>query len=194
MRPGQTIRLFIALAAAVVLLLTGCNPAKKVLQQQEDYRNLVNDFVAHNPPAIDTGITIKPGKSDTVQLIVVLTATDSAAIQKAKDSLQAAFAIKYAATAADCERQVSEAFETGKQQALYQLSKQKTIKPRPDTVEKLMYPTLYIESLKHQVASLEGQLMASEKKQSWLWHFIFSLVANVILVILIIQLSTAKRK
>jgi hypothetical protein len=194
MRPGQTIRFFIALAASVVLLLTGCNPAKKVLQQQEDYRNLVNDFIAHNPPAIDTGVTVSHGKPDTVNLIAILTANDSAAIKKAKDSLQAVFAIKYAATAADCERQVSEAFETGKQQALYWINKQKIIKPGIDTVKINLYPTLYIEGLKHRIATLEGRLIETENKQSWLWYFIGSLVVNVILVILIIQLSTAKRK
>ena len=176
------------------MLLPGCNPAKKALKEQQALRELQNDFILHNPPAIDTNTKYLPGKVDTVQVIVILTVKDSTAVQKVKDSLKAAFTHTNAALTADCERQVNEAFETGKAAALYQLSKQKVAKPRPDTIEKTVYPTLYIEGLKNKAATLQGQLIECQAKQSWLWYFIFSVIANVIFIILIIQLSTAKRK
>lgn len=198
MRPGQTIRLFIALAAAVIILLTGCNPAKQVLKDQQAYRDLINDYNANTAPAVDTGVTVRKGIIDTFYFKPLLSPADNAAQQATKDSLinlLANSATENAVQMADCERQVKEAFDAGEKQALYLLSKQKQTKQRPDTIEKLLYPTLYIEGLKGKISSLEGQLQEAHKNKNWLWHFIISAAAAIVfLIILLYQIFNCKRK
>lgn len=184
MRPGQTIYLFIALCFAVVILMC-CNPAKKVAKQQQEYEKLINDYLAKHPQQLDTALIFIQGGNDTVkQFIPVI---NTAALLHIEDSLKNAIRIKYADVLQDCDRQVSEAFNTGYDQARYEISQQKVFKPRPDTLIRTVARVDYENSLKEQISGLKFELKAAYDKPNYLLYLILSILLNLLLVTVIVK-------
>lgn len=192
MKPAISYRLLFALLTAAAVLLLSCNPAKKVMDQQQQYERLINDYLVKHPQQIDTSFVLLPGKTDTVPVPVPV--VDSIALKKAKDSLQKAIAEKYDDIQADCSRQVNEAFETGYQQARYEFSQQKQLVKQPDTLQIKLQLTTQIDALKATVntlqqdkANLTGQLQQANKKQSFFWYLIASIFLNGVLLTLLFR-------
>ena len=192
MKPAIPYRLLFALIAAAVVLLLSCNPAKKVMYQQQQYERLINDYLVKHPQQIDTVTEYIPGKPQLVPVPVPV--VDSALLKRVKDSLQRAVAAKYDDIQADCSRQVNEAFETGYNQARYEFSQQKDTVKTPDTIKLKLQLTTQIDALQATVntlqqdkANLTGQLQQSQKKQSFFWYLIASIFLNGVLLTLLFR-------
>lgn len=86
MKPAISYRLLFALLTAAVVLLLSCNPAKKVMDQQQQYERLINDYLVKHPQQIDTITEYIPGKPKLVPVPVPV--IDTVVLRKVKDSLQ----------------------------------------------------------------------------------------------------------
>lgn len=176
MRQRKTIFYIIALAFTVCLS-SGCNPIKQAGKRQAQFEDVILNYIKAHPPRIDTNTVYIPGKQVPVLVL------DSTRLQQVKDSLQTALKLKYLADGQDCERQVNEAFETGKQAALFQFLNS----PRnaPDTIKKTVYNTDVEDGYIRENANLKGQIAEQEKElqssQKWLWLFIGSVALNAVL-------------
>lgn len=183
MKPAISYRLLFALLTAAVVLLLSCNPAKKVMDQQQQYERLINDYLVKHPQQIDTITEYIPGKPKLVPVPVPV--IDTVVLRKVKDSLQKKLAAKYDDIQADCSRQVNEAFETGYNQARYEFSQRKDTVKTPDTIKLKLQLTTQLNALKATVnqlqqdnAKLTGQLQQAQKKQSFFWYLIASIFLN----------------
>lgn len=177
---------FLIIAASVCLLLLACNPIKKAGRDQALLDGLVEQRLKQHPPSIDTNTVYLRGKDSLVPYPVPV--VDPLQLQEKLDSLQKAIKVQYG-NAVDCERQIREAFNAGRQQALYELSQIKLRWPVPDTIKKFISNTTVETALRKELAFTQGQLQAERGKFSWLWPFIISICGNAILIYL--QVSQA---
>ena len=146
-----TARFYFALIVIISLLLSfGCNPAKQVMKNQAAYDKLINDYLVNHPQRIDTLTELIPGGVDSVFYPVLR--VDSVRMNEIKDSLQ----IVLSDSENDCARAISEAFETGYQQAAYTYKSQKFEKPRPDTIRTKYKDVDYENALKKTSCSTSG--------------------------------------
>jgi len=167
------------------MFIYGCNPAKRLQKNNEQYQQIINDYLVNNPPRIDSMVELIPGGIDTLYYPKMV--LDSVRMQAIKDSLQKAFHN----TEKDCVREINEAFETGKQQALYELQRKTFTRPRPDTIIKKMYRIGYENGLLKKIEQLTAEGFEKEKtiaqKQSLIWGCLAVTLLLLVAVIYIIQ-------
>lgn len=121
-------RILIALS---ILILTGCDAAKKVLKNQMQFEQVGRAWALKNPCTNDSAIIFLPGRIDSIPYVI---AVDTALLNAKADSVTKALAKKYNYDVAECNRQVSEAFNTGFDEAVFEISKQKMPVKLPDTI------------------------------------------------------------
>lgn len=176
-------RMLFALLATCIIL--SCNPAKRLAKQQQQFQSMLAEYILLHPPIVDTVTKVLPGKIDTVPVPVPV--MDYGRLKKSLDSLRVVLKGRYIADSQDCERQINEAFETGRQAAIFEFSQQKIIRPRPDTVYRKTSNVDYENALKLKLQQSELARMAAEGKRSYFLEFIVSLIANILLILLIIK-------
>lgn len=181
---------FIALLFCA-LFVYGCNPVNRLQKKNEQYNKIINDYLLVNPPRVDSSIEYLPGGTDTI--FITVRELDAARFDRLKDSLQKAMYSKLK----DCSREISESFETGKAQALYEVRQQKTTKQRPDTILKKMYRIGYENALIKQAASLKDVIQQQEieivKKQQSILNLTLWLIAATALLLTSILLYIQKK-
>lgn len=181
-----TARFYLVLIVIISLLLSfGCNPAKRLQKNNEQYEKIITDYLIKHPAKIDTLTELIPGGVDSVFYPVAV--VDSNRLQQLKDSLQAVFANKEN----DCTRQINEAFTTGYEQATYELKKQKFAKPRPDTVRLKITNRDYEDALKRKIESLQNDLSKKDKtifaKTNTMWWLIAVIAFETVAIFLIVR-------
>lgn len=182
MKPGNKIWHYCLLAFALLLILqSGCNPAKQVAKQAKQYQQLVDDYNTNHPPIIDTSFVYIKGKADSFYIPVPV--TDPAAIQRIKDSIQD----RYKGVAAGCSADINNAFDAGYQQARIEIKKQKLPAGKTDTIIRTITPVRYINTLKNTISNQAADLQACNQKKSYLWYFIASLFVIALLICLLLK-------
>lgn len=178
--------LFLVVAA---ILINGCNPAKRAAKQAEQFAQVVDQYNAEHPQHIDTITKYLPGAIINRPYPVFM--VDSNRIAYLRDSLKNAFAKKYQLDQADCSRQVTEAFNTGYNQAAFDCNAKIPPLRAPDTAQRTLYPYELINGLNRANNTLQGKIGALEEQhkqdKNWIWYFIASVVINFILLILLLK-------
>jgi hypothetical protein len=186
MKPGNKIWHYYLAAFALLLVLdSGCNPAKQVAKQAVQYQQLVDAYTASHPPRIDTNTVYISGKPDSIYIAVPV--SNPLLIASIKDSLQAAIESQYDYLAADCSQQINDAFDVGYKQARDELKRQKIPAAKTDTIRITITPVDYINSLKNTINTQAADLKACQAKPNYWWPFIISLFINALLICLIFK-------
>jgi hypothetical protein len=187
MKPGNKIWHYYFAAFALLLVLdSGCNPAKQVAKQAVQYQQLVDAYTASHPPRIDTNTVYIRGSVDSIYIAVPI--TNPLLIASIKDSLEAAIESKYDYLAADCSQQINDAFDVGYKQAREEIKRQKIPAAKPDTIIKTITPVDYINSLKNTINNQSADLKVCQAKQNYFWYFIVSLFINAVLICLLFKI------
>ncbi len=131
-------------ATILVCFLLGCNPAKKLLKDHENFEQIGNEWAKLHPCANDTSITIINGGTDT--FFVTPTVMPGELKKIIIDSLRNVFVTKYHQDIDECGRQISDAWNTGFDQATYECSQIKVPVKLPDTVVKNLLDTRSVKA------------------------------------------------
>lgn len=178
---------YLLAALLVASLFSGCNTAARLAKKNKQFEDAVNAYIAAHPPRIDTSTVYIQGRTDTVPVFIPV--PDENKLQQVKDSLQKALYNKYADKQQDCNRQVNEAFNTGYEQARYEMQQAFKSKPaRVDTFLKIVYNTDAVNNLQKIVAVKTALLTKAESEtKKWLLWCMISIAVNALLLFLLIK-------
>lgn len=140
----------------LLLIIFGCNPAKKVLKNNEAFEQVGRAWAAKNPCVNDSIFSFLPGTIDSVPF--VLKQMDTALLYHITDSLTLALAKKYGQDVKECNRQVSDAFNYGYRQAIYDASLLKTAVKSPDTLKISVIDKRSLKACEETNTQIQGQL------------------------------------
>lgn len=181
------------LAIISLLFIASCNPAKKLLESQERFEQVGQAWAKKNPCKVDTHTIQLPGTIDSVAYPKPV--FDSTAFNIAKDSLQKALVAKYNTDKDDCNRQVSEAFNTGYDQAIYELRKQKApIKIPGKQINNLVdprtidaYKNSEMDALKKLTDQQNNNAVITKQRNVFFFISCFLFLALIIAIVLLIK-------
>lgn len=143
---------------SILFLFAGCNPAKKVMNNQKQFEKIGQSWAKQNPCANDTTIVFKAGRVDTFQLPAPVFDVDHAA-----DSISQALAAKYQQSQELCNRQVKDAYNAGYMKASAEWGSIKIPMPRHDTINHYINDTRTQTVLQNESNELQKQLTAALK-------------------------------
>lgn len=146
---------------SLLFFFAGCNPAKKVMQNQKQFEKIGEAWAQKNPCVNDTTIVFRPGRVDTLTLTAP--AFD---VNRAADSIAQALANKYNQKLEECNRQVNEAYNAGYMKSSAYWSKIKIPIPAPDTVNNYIRDMRAERILANQIGELQNDVLErSEEAQ-----------------------------
>lgn len=166
------------LTAVIALTLIGsCSPAKRVARQQKEIDRLMNEYIKNHPIRIDTAVKYKAGKDSTA---FFKKQADSlrAVKSKVKDSI-----IRQVVDT--CRQVVEDNFESGFNSGYAVGLAECSQKIRVDTFTNNVFPVDEINAYKKSIIELNQQLTAERDKKNYFWHFIISLSAAIVFLVLL---------
>lgn len=186
----------LAITILTLLLLTGCDPAKKILNNKEAFDKVGTEWAKQHPCANDTAWIKLPGKVDSIAYPVLV--TDTSSLQDIIDSISIALADKYNTSIDDCNRQVDEAFKIGYKKAEYEYSKKKLPVKQPDTVIRTIVDNRTIDVLKADNNRKSEELNKEKDKSAKRlaqrnWSYVLSGLLFLMLLFMIVVFIKGKK-
>lgn len=159
---------------AILIILFGCNPAKQVLKNKEQFEKIGKKWAEENPCVGDSTITYIPGQTDSIYYPVEII----------RDSIHT----EIDTITGDCSADIKKAYSKGYDKAISQFKQVKIPLPRVDTL-KITVPDKRAENiLREQVGTLTVQALTWKKAaQIRLWIAIGLGLLLILLVILLIK-------
>lgn len=173
----------IVVTISAILLIIGCNPAKRLQKQQRAYQQLVDAYIKEHPPRIDTVTTFIKGADSSAYFKQM---ADSLATLK--PAATSAVAIKYRDTCKSAVYRWDEGYEYGYKIGF--VDGKANAPGRVDTVKDSFYPTDLINALEKENHTLQLLLQAEKtktvtirsQKKDWFWFFVVSAIINMLLI------------